>query len=152
MDPDNYPPDRPFAGVGLLVDRAFKYDVRTLATLALYIEAPAHFYEGGRDFTSYPLDAFFGRAVLSTSERPEAAQVSAALLDRLIGDKVQPGDIIICRNSDAASKAAGQPAGYPTLTRGRPLVCRARHQMLGMTTTCAWARTSRMDASCTTCS
>lgn len=118
VDPDNYPPDRPFQlDLGYLADRAFKYDVRTHSHVGTHIEAPAHFYEGGRDIVSYPLDAFYGRAVLlDMADAAEAAQISAALLDRLIGDKVEPGDVIICRNSDVASKAAGKPNGYPTLT------------------------------------
>lgn len=118
VDPDNYPPDRPFQlELGYLADQAFKYDVRTHSHVGTHIEAPAHFYEGGRDVTSYPLDSFYGRAVLlDIPDAREAAQISAGLLDRLIGDKVQPGDMIICRNSDAASKAAAQPTGYPTLT------------------------------------
>lgn len=72
VDPDNYPPDRPFAlELGYLADRAFKYDVRTHSHVGTHIEAPAHFYEGGRDITSYPLDAFFGGRCSSTSRTPK---------------------------------------------------------------------------------
>jgi len=118
VDPDNYPADRPFQlELGYLADRAFKYDVRTHSHVGTHIESPAHFFEGGRDITSYPLDAFYGRAVLlDMPDAREATQVSPALLDRLIGKVVEEGDIIICRNSDAASKAARLPDGYPTLT------------------------------------
>ncbi len=118
VDPDNYPPDRPFElELGYLADRAFKYDVRTHSHVGTHVEFPAHFYDGGRDLTSYPLDAFYGRAVLlDFPDAKEAAQISAALLDRLIGDVVEAGDMIICRNSDTASQRAGDSAGYPTLT------------------------------------
>lgn len=118
VDPDNCPPDRPFElTLGYLADNAFKYDVRTHSHVGTHIESPAHFFAGGRDITSYTLDAFFGRAVLlDVADASEALQLDAAYLDKAIGSIVQPGDIIICRNSDAGSLASGDPRRYPTLT------------------------------------
>jgi arylformamidase len=117
VDPDNYPPDRPFAlTLGYLADNAYKYDVQTHSHVGTHIESPAHFFDGGRDVTSYPLDAFYGRAVLlDVADASQALQLDAAYLDAAIGDVIQDGDIIICRNSDAAS-LAGKPSGFPTLT------------------------------------
>ncbi|MHB0874671.1 MAG: cyclase family protein [Anaerolineae bacterium] len=118
VDPDNYPPDRPFElTLGYLADNAFKYDVRTHSHVGTHIESPAHFFEGGRDVTGYPLDAFYGRAVLlDVPDASRALQLDAAYLEAAIGAVTQPGDVIICRNSDAASLAARRPAGFPTLT------------------------------------
>lgn len=118
VDPDNYPPDRPFElKLGYLADNAFKYDVRTHSHVGTHIEFPAHFFESGSDATAYPLDAFYGRAVLlDIKNAAEAAQTSATLLDKLIGAKVQPGDIIICRNSDKESLASDDKQKLPTLT------------------------------------
>jgi len=118
VDPDNYPPDRPFElTLGYLADNAFKYDVRTHSHVGTHIESPAHFFAGGRDITSYPLDAFYGRAVLlDVPDAAKAAQVDGAYLDAAIGRQVQPGDVVICRNSDAASLRSGDPRRYPTLT------------------------------------
>jgi kynurenine formamidase len=118
VDPDNYPPDRPFElTLGYLADNAYKYDVRTHSHVGTHIEAPAHFFEGGRDITSYPLDAFHGRAVLvDVLDAAAAAQLDGAYLEKAIGDRVQPGDILIFRNSDQASLRSGDPRRFPTLT------------------------------------
>ena len=45
-----------------------------------------------------------------------ALQLGGDYLYGAIADKVQPGDIIICRNSDQASRRSGDPTRYPTLT------------------------------------
>ena len=118
VNPDNYPADRPFElTLGYLADNAFKYDVRTHSHVGTHIESPAHFFEGGRDITSYPLDAFYGRAVLlDVPDASKALQLDGAYLDGAIGDRMQPDDIIICRNSDRASLRSGDPKSYPTLT------------------------------------
>jgi len=118
VDPDNYPPDRPFAlTLGYLADNAFKYDVSTHSHVGTHVESPAHFYEGGRDITSYPLEAFYGRAVLlDVPDVAAATPLDASYLETSIGTMVQHGDIIVCRNSDSASLKAGVPSGYPTLT------------------------------------
>ena len=118
VDPDNYPPDRPFElTLGYLADNAFKYDVRTHSHVGTHIEAPAHFFQGGRDITSYPLDAFYGRALLlDVQDATKATQIGGQYLDELLGQAVQSGDIIICRNSDRASLSARDPSRYPTLT------------------------------------
>lgn len=118
VDPDNYPADRPFElTLGYLADNAFKYDVRTHSHVGTHIETPAHFFEGGRDVTSYPLDAFYGRAVLlDVADAAKATQLDAAYAEESIGKLVQPGDMIICRNSDRASLASGDPRRFPTLT------------------------------------
>jgi kynurenine formamidase len=118
VDPDNCPPDRPFElQRGYLADNAYKYDVRTHSHVGTHIESPAHFFEGGRDTTCYPLDAFFGRAVLlDVPDATKAAEIGPDYLERAVGDLLQPGDIVICRNSDVDSLASGDPARYPALT------------------------------------
>jgi len=118
VDPDNTPEDRPFElTLGYLADNAFKYDIRTHSHVGTHVESPAHFYEGGRDLTTYPLDAFFGRALLlDVPDASQALQIDGAYLERTLGDKIQQGDIIICRNSDKGSLASGDSSQYPCLT------------------------------------
>ena len=95
--------DRPFVVQrGRLADNAYKFDiVRTHTHVGTHVEAPAHFYLGGTDVTHLPLEAFLGRAVLLDVPDAAAAQeIDSAYLDAAIGDVLQAGDIVICRNSD----------------------------------------------------
>ena len=111
--------DRPFViRRGLLADRAFKYDVvNTHSHVGTHVEAPAHFFERGKDITQFPLQAFYGRALLLEIDDAKAERViTDAIAEARLGARVRPGDIIICRNNDDASIASGDPEALPHLT------------------------------------
>ena len=102
--------DRPFqVERGLLADNAYKYDVlKTHSHVGTHVEALAHFFDGGKDATQYPLSAFFGRGILLEIDDAQATHaVLPAFLEEAIGDLIQPGDIVICRNNDEDSKQGG---------------------------------------------
>lgn len=106
--------DRPFVMQrGRLADQAYKFDViRTHSHVGTHVETPAHFFPEGKDVSHLPLDAFFGRAVLlDVPDAAAAEEIDGAYLDAAIGDILQPGDILICRNSDLEADAT--PAFTP---------------------------------------
>ena len=107
--------DRPFViERGYLADRAYKHDVRTHSHVGTHVEAPAHFFDGGKDTTEFPLTHFMGRAILLDVEEVAATpQITPPYLEQAIGDLIQEGDIVICRNLDAKAKAEGRK---PVLT------------------------------------
>jgi len=112
--------DRPFVMKrGYLIDRAFKYDiVRTHSHVGTHVEAPAHFFENGKDVTEIPLTRFMGRAVLLDIPNAQAAMIiDADYLSRSIGDIICDGDIVICRNSDPASLRSENIDDKPCLSR-----------------------------------
>lgn len=99
--------DRPFkVQKGFLSDRAYKHDVWTHSHVGTHIEASSHFYDDGRDINEYPLEAFFGRAILLDAE---PGIIDAKTIEGLIGDIIKKQDIVICRNKRVGS-------GYPYLT------------------------------------
>lgn len=102
--------DRPFViERGLLADRAYKHDVlKTHSHVGTHVEAPAHFFDGARDVTDFPLTAFFGRAILLEVDKAgEELAIMPADLEEDIGDLIQEGDIVICRNNNEASIESG---------------------------------------------
>ena len=111
--------DRPFViRRGLLADNAFKYDVlNTHSHVGTHVEAPAHFFEGGKDVTELPLDTFYGRALLLEVDDAEAERaITGDLAEAKLGGRIAAGDIVICRNNDRASMASGRPGDLPHLT------------------------------------
>lgn len=99
--------DRPFkVQKSFLSDRTYKHDVWTHSHVGTHIEASSHFYDDGKDINEYPLEAFFGRAILLDAE-PEV--IDARSIESLIGDIIKEQDIVICRNRRVGS-------GYPYLT------------------------------------
>lgn len=99
--------DRPFkVQKSFLSDRTYKHDVWTHSHVGTHIEASSHFYDDGKDINEYPLEAFFGRAILLDAE-PEV--IDAKSIESLIGDIIKEQDIVICRNRRVGS-------GYPYLT------------------------------------
>jgi len=107
--------DRPFViEKGYLADMAYKYDVtKTHSHVGTHVEAPAHFFDNGKDSTELPLSVYYGRAVLL--EIDDAAKDKAImpdLLDRDIGDLIKEGDIIILRNNDEESLKGNRPKPY----------------------------------------
>jgi len=109
--------DRPFViERGLLADRAYKHDVtNTHSHVGTHVEAPAHFYDGGKDVTELPLTTYFGRAILlEIDDAQENLAILPPFLEKAIGDIIQEGDIIICRNNDAESLKGNRPKPHLT--------------------------------------
>lgn len=107
--PEAPEPDRPFEiARGYLADRAFKYDVlRTHTHVGTHVEAPAHFFEGGKSITDLPLETYMGPAVLAAINLPRGAQITRAYLERAIGDIMARGRIVVARD-DLAGGAEGR--------------------------------------------
>ena len=81
--------DRPFVMErGLLADRAYKYDVtETHSHVGTHVEAPAHFFDGGKAVTDLPLTTYFGRAVLlEIDDAEENSAILPPFLEKAIGD------------------------------------------------------------------
>ena len=92
--------DRPLRATrGLLADDSFKHDVTTHTHVGTHIESPAHFFEDGRELSEYPLERFYGHAVLFEFSGIEAEGIDAGEFEAVIGDVMQPGRIVVCRNS-----------------------------------------------------
>lgn len=98
--------DRPFrVEKSFLSDRTYKHDVWTHSHVGTHIEASSHFYDNGKDINEYPLEAFFGRAILLDAE---PGIIDVKVIERLVGDIIEEQDIVICRNKQVGS-------GYPYL-------------------------------------
>ena len=109
--------DRPFVMErGLLADRAYKYDItNTHSHVGTHVETPAHFYDGGKDVTDLPLTTYFGRGILLEIDNAvENLAILPAFLEKAIGDIIQDGDIVICRNNDQESLKGDRPNPYLT--------------------------------------
>ena len=109
--PDAPEPDRPFeVERGYLADRAFKYDVlRTHTHVGTHVEAPAHFYDGGKSITDLPLETYMGPAVLAAIDLPRATEISRVYLEGLIGDIMAPGRIVVARDERRTRERGRQP-------------------------------------------
>ena len=110
--------DRPFRVTrGFLADRAFKHDIETHSHVGCHIESPAHFFEDGRELGSYPLDAFYGRAVVLEFTGVDGEPVDAPAFEDGLGDVIRDGDIVVCRNSafDWRQVAEDDPNRLPYL-------------------------------------
>jgi len=109
--PEAPEPDRPFeVERGYLADRAFKYDVtRTHTHVGTHVEAPAHFFDGGKSITELPLEIYMGPAVLAAIDLPRAAEISRKYLEQIIGDIMKPGRIVITRDERKSKETGRQP-------------------------------------------
>jgi kynurenine formamidase len=109
--------ERPFVTErSFLADDSFKHDVRTHTHVGTHVEAPAHFFEGGKTVLDLPLEAFMGRAVLlRVTDAAGHIPLTGEGCDNLIGDVIQDGDIVLCTNADLASRTAGAEA-WPSLS------------------------------------
>lgn len=64
--------------------------------LGTHCECPYHHFEDGKSVGELPLTTFMGRAVYVTIDWKEPrAHITAADLDKALGDRVQEGDIVI---------------------------------------------------------
>ncbi|MCD6333994.1 MAG: cyclase family protein [Candidatus Latescibacteria bacterium] len=103
--------ERPFVGKrGLLADGAYKYDiVDTHSHVGTHVEFPAHFFDGGKDGTDYPLTAFMGRGVLLPITCTEhSLAIRPDVLEQTIGDILREGDIVVARNEGPHSEVQAQ--------------------------------------------
>lgn len=89
--------DRPFAiQKALLEDLTFRYDIlRTHSHVGTHVEVGAHFYEGGKSITDYPLERFHGPGILLSVKE---MVVTGETCEKSLGNKIQEGDIIVIRN------------------------------------------------------
>ena len=130
--PGEQPADRPFdVERGYLADRAFKYDVlRTHTHVGTHVEAPAHFFEGGKSVTDLPVETYMGAAVLAAVDLPDDAEVTPAHLDQLIGDIMAPGRIVVARDDREARGRAQDRAPYLTVDSASWLVERGMKMLV----------------------
>ena len=63
--------------------------------LGTHCECPYHHFEDGASAGELPLTTFMGRAIYVSLDLPERHQITAAHLDKALGDRVKPGDIVI---------------------------------------------------------
>ena len=89
--------DRPFAiQKALLQDKTFRYDVlKTHSHVGTHVEVGAHFYEGGKSITDYPLETFYGPGILFSIKEKK---VTNKICEREIGKEIQEKDIVVIRN------------------------------------------------------
>jgi kynurenine formamidase len=89
--------DRPFAiQKALLQDKTFRYDIlKTHSHVGCHVEVGAHFYEGGKSITDYPLERFHGSGVLLSVKE---MAVDADYCEKSIGNIIRDGDIVVIRN------------------------------------------------------
>lgn len=109
--------DRPFViERGLLADRAYKHDVtKTHSHVGTHVEAPAHFFDGGKDVTELPLTTYFGRGILlEIDDAKKNLAIMPDFLEKAIGDIIRKEDIIICRNNDEESLKGNRPNPHLT--------------------------------------
>ena len=127
--------DRPFRITrGYLADRASKHDVETHTHVGTHVEAPAHFFDGGKDVVDLPLEWFMGRGILlDVKDASTHHRLGGAELEELIGDIIGTEDIVICRNSDGVNLARGVFEEYPYICPdGARWLRERRIKMLGI--------------------
>jgi len=86
----------------IAIDDTFMHEIDTMSHVGTHVEAPAHFYEDGKDVSEVPLETFVGRAVIL--DQP-STEITAQTLEAADGGRTQPGDILILRNRSAPQKA-----------------------------------------------
>jgi len=102
--------ERPFViKRGFLADNAYKHDVlKTHSHVGTHVETPAHFFDGAKGVTDFPLTSFFGRGILlEINKVGNDPAIMPSYLEEDIGDLIQEGDIVICRNNDKGSIKSG---------------------------------------------
>ncbi len=110
-------PERPFeVEPGRLADDTLKYDITNTHThVGTHVESPRHFYMEGKGCEDYPLELFMGRGVLlDVPDVTECPVIDPAVLETKLGDLMQPGDILLLRNSDPRREELGE--------EGRPVI------------------------------
>ena len=105
-------PDRPFAiQRALLADQTFRYDIlKTHSHVGTHVEVGAHFFDGGRTVTEYPLESFYGRGLLLSAK---VLAVDPSALEEALGDRCTPGTIIVTRDDTGGPASADRPRLVP---------------------------------------
>ena len=109
IDPDNQPAGRPFKATrSRLPDTSFKHDVETHTHVGAHVEAPAHFFDGGKDLTAFPITTFATPAALVDINLPPSRDtwITPDLLEREVGSILQPGWTLFLRNTSDATRSA----------------------------------------------
>lgn len=83
----------------ILHDLTYGFRVVTHTHTGTHVEAPSHFYDGGKDIDELPCESFLGRAVLLETEGGE--YITREMMEERIGDIMSEGSIIIARNNSA---------------------------------------------------
>jgi arylformamidase len=77
-------------------DDTFMHEIDTMSHIGTHVEAPSHFFEDGADVTELPLSSYMGPARLVRCSALDAgAPITSDMLDELVGDAVNEGDILI---------------------------------------------------------
>ena len=84
---------------GVLPDRSTMHVVHSHTHVGTHVESPSHFFDGARRIEDFPLDTFYGRAVLFDLAGIDREPVGAEALEADIGSIMRPGDIVCLRNS-----------------------------------------------------
>lgn len=92
--------ERPFTVQrSFLPDRAYKHEITSHTHVGTHLESPAHFYDDGKRIEDFPLDRFYGRAVLFDFAGIDSEQINGQELQGDIGSLIQDGDIVCLRNT-----------------------------------------------------
>jgi len=92
-------------------DDTFMHEIDMMSHVGTHVEAPAHFYEGGKDITELPLHRFLGRAVLlNLTHLQPRADIAPADLERAAADTCVEGAILVLHSPHQGDQA-------PNLTR-----------------------------------
>ncbi|WP_242910396.1 cyclase family protein [Actinomadura terrae] len=79
------------------VDRTFTY-LHLFAHNGSHVESGLHFYPGGAEIGSFPLDRFIGPAcVADLSHRGDLDPVTGDMLDKAVGSSLRPGMRLLIR-------------------------------------------------------
>jgi len=99
-------------------DESFLYRITTHTHVGTHIESPAHFFEGGRRLEDFPLNRFYGPAVLFEFAGIDGEPVTGAAFQADIGPLMRENRIVVCRNShpDWRRVAREQPERLPYLS------------------------------------
>ena len=91
---------RPFVvEQGELADGTIMHNVSSHTHVGTHVESPAHFTEGAKRLEDFPLDRFYGRAVLFEFAGIDAESIDGEKLEADLGSMIQDGDIVCFRNT-----------------------------------------------------
>ena len=109
IDPDHPTPGRPFKAVrSQLPDTTFKHDVETHTHVGTHVEAPAHFFDGGKDLTAFDITRFAGPAALVDVDLAPSRDtwITPDFLEREVGSVLAPGWTLLLRNVSERTREA----------------------------------------------
>lgn len=109
VDPDHPTPGRPFKAVrSRLPDTSFKHDIETHTHVGTHVEAPAHYFEDGKDISAFDITRFAGPAALVDVDLPPSRDtwITPDFLEREVGSVLAPGWTLILRNIGERTREA----------------------------------------------